>query len=166
MATEDDFAHIWYADANGNVTGYVVNGGDKASSIIDAFNEHFGTEISIWTPETKNLQVGGTVPNWDAYEKIEINAEYYQIADSEQKGIFGYVKGSIFNVFTDDEQKCYIANQNGEIIETYNPTLQQIEIFALQKLSAAGVNVENLLADITTFSIGETISNWSQYEII
>lgn len=70
MATKDGRSQIWYADGNGSVDGYTETVDNIVETIIGAYNEHFGTEINIWTPETKTLQVGGTVPNWNAYEKI------------------------------------------------------------------------------------------------
>ena len=75
MATKDGRTQIWYADGNGNVEGYTETVGNIAETIIGAYNEHFGTDIQLWTPETKTLQVGGTVPNWNAYEKILIQLE-------------------------------------------------------------------------------------------
>lgn len=69
LATRDGFDKIWYADANGVITGNTPHGA-ITYAIIDAYNEHFGTNINNWESEKETLQVGDTVTNWNAYEKI------------------------------------------------------------------------------------------------
>lgn len=69
LATENGFAKIWYADENGVITGHTEHGA-MVWQIINAYNEHFGTNIENWAPEKVTLQVGDTVSNWNAYEKI------------------------------------------------------------------------------------------------
>ena len=98
MATKDGLAQIWYADANGVITGNTPTADNVASAIIDAYNEHFGTDIQIWTPETKTLQVGDSLPNWNAYEKILLPI----VTNVKFKGSSNYYIGKI------EQSKCYI----------------------------------------------------------
>ena len=166
MATKDGRAQIWYADSSGNVTGYTESVGEIAGTIIDAYNEHFGTDISIWTPETKTLQVGGTVPNWNAYEKIEMEQIKVAIDAGSAQYIFGYVKGSECSISVTSSNHCNVCNNEGEI--TYpqgGPSLDDnIKNMIRYKLSA--YNVENITSMIESYEQDQVIDNWDEYTII
>lgn len=75
VATSGIGRQIWYADGNGVITGSTESIDEVTSTIIDTYNENFGTNISHLTPETKIFEVGNTVQNWNAYEKIEMPPE-------------------------------------------------------------------------------------------
>lgn len=167
MATEDEFAHIWYADGNGNVTGYVVNGGDKASTIIDAYNDHFGTDISIWTPEKKTLQVGDTVPNWNAYEKIEMEQINVAInTGNANTNIFGKIKGSVCIVSINSSNYCNICTNEGVIQFPQGgpPFDDNIKNMVRYKLSA--YNVDNVTTMVEEYQQDDILANWDEYTII
>ena len=125
MATRDGRVQIWYADGNGNVAGYTESVGDIAGTIIDAYNEHFGTDIAIWTPETKTLRVGDSVPNWNAYEKIEMQqVSYYKFDISngmEQAFVAMEVVNGNVNVYCaniDDSDNLMGYNNSGQWISS------------------------------------------------
>lgn len=162
MATEDDFAHIWYADGNGNVTGYVVNGGDIASTIIDAYNEHFGTDISIWTPEKKTLQVGDTIPNWNAYEKIELLKDKIKLKMTNNMWSFASIRNNTVYVAASDEHSFFVVDDNGNVSQILSGIETLIERNWVPKLSDAGLNYE-VSQEIVDYQVGQSVDNWSRF---
>lgn len=168
MATRDGLAQIWYADANGVVTGYTPNVDNVASAIIDAYNEHFGTDIGIWTPETKTLQVGGTVPNWDAYEKILIQLEdgLYKLdltGGSSQAFACMQVQNGNIGVYAsslESGSNINVYNANG----TFNAANGAENILALVTQICNRypnfVSVSKLVKD------NSNLENWSEYTLL
>lgn len=168
MATKDGRAHIWYADGSGNVTGYTENVGDIAGTIIDAYNEHFGTAIEIWTPETITLQVGGTVPNWDAYEKILLPNKNYVAASLGNNGYsIGYIQGNKYIFYSVDNQSTYAMSMEGSIMANNVP----IETSWNYRVKPALINhsfenVTEYLTETKLYQIGDNVENIAEFQFI
>ena len=162
MATKDGRAQIWYADGSGNVTGYTESVNDIAGTIIDAYNEHFGTDISIWTPETKTLQVGDTIPDWDAYEKIS-NIRW-AVLYADGNGVFGVIENNTYKVYGNNASNTLITSSEGVIIGTYVFN-SSFAIFLKDKLVNAGLDVENVEQFTSSLQVGDNVPNWSLYNI-
>lgn len=151
MASKDGRAQIWYADGSGNVTGYTESVGEIAGTIIEAYNEHFGTDIAIWTPETKSLQMGGSVPNWDAYEKIEIilftDDEWYLIKFEPEKyiGVLAYEDGNTYslgvNTTGGETPEPILYNKNRERIGVQDISDSQYETMTEKLIEYNGQSV-------------------------
>lgn len=165
MATKDGRSQIWYADGNGNVAGSTENAGDYIGTIMDAYNEHFGTDISIWTPETKDLQVGDTVPNWSAYEKITIQGYF---AVNFGYNIFGYLGEGIFQMAQYEDGWGYCADLVGNIIsqktpppggQGYNEFVQAVKDKFLQN----NIIVNEIVGKTESYAVGDSIANWNEY---
>ena len=168
MATKNGRSQIWYADGNGNVAGYTESVDDIAGTIIDAYNEHFGTDIQIWTPETKTLQVGGTVPNWNAYEKIEmpetkeylgINYGAYAAGYLENENVYLYGYTSTGNIIVCSPEGLVYQGQGANL----NEELREI---LTGKLNNAGIKFNEFIVIETPYANGETIENWENYQKI
>ena len=162
MATKDGRAQIWYADGNGNVEGFSETVDDIAETIISTYNEHFGTDIQIWTPETKNLQVGGTVPNWNAYEKIS-NLRW-QIQFAGTNGVFGIIENKTYKVYANNASNVLIASNEGVVVGTQNYS-SDFGNFMKNKLVAAGLDVQSVEQFITSLNVGDNVPEWSLYNI-
>ena len=166
MATKDGRSQIWYADGNGNVAGYTESVDDIAGTIIDTYNEHFGTDISIWTPETINLQMGDTVPNWNAYEKIEITETTYVKYYISQQNIFlaGYIdyqnkKLKIWSAYNGQAVEKF--DKSGKIIGPGGDTQWNNDF--LNAVFAKGINVESAELEDIPQQPDNTIQNWEEY---
>lgn len=166
MATKDGRAQIWYTDVNGNVTGYTETVDNIAGTIIDAYNDHFGTDIQIWTPETITLQVGGTVPNWNAYEKIEISSQ--KIAVNIQRGsaavglICGELSDKIFTILTNGSN-ALVANIEGSVLAYAGPP-SSAESTILSYLSDYNLEATKVVEDIVDYQPGSVVPQWDEYE--
>lgn len=165
MATRDGLAQIWYADANGVITGNTPTADNVASAIIDAYNEHFGTDINIWTPETETLQVGGTVPNWNAYEKIELPKRFlWKYRKEEGEGsVFGKVENDILISYAKSQGDLLIADENGLIISDANVG-GEFFIFKIKpRLNNLGITYTEISYDTSSYSENDNVENWNDY---
>lgn len=165
MATKDGRAQIWYADGSGNVTGYTESVGEIASTIIDAYNNHFGTDIGIWTPETKTLQVGDTVPNWDAYEKIEIPSQKIAakvgVSSEGNQFIIGTLNGENFEIITNGNQS-YVVNSNGVIANIGGPPASYPD-YIKGILQSVGITATSITEKVVSWEVGSSVPDWSEY---
>lgn len=168
MGTKDGYSQIWYADANGIVTGYTPNADNIPNVIIDAYNEHFGTDIAIWTPETITLQVGDTVPNWNAYEKILLSlAEgLYKFDVSEgANAVFAamnFQSGtmSIYSSVKDEILKINIYNPQGNFI---GPDGNENIMSAISEICSKYSNVQT----VNKVNIGtNNLENFENFSVI
>lgn len=169
MATRDGLAQIWYADANGVVTGYTPNVDNVASAIIDAYNEHFGTNIGIWTPETISLQVGDTVPNWDGYEKIDLVYKFAtSLTDGTSNFIFGNVKGGLCKIVANQDKNMYFSNANGVIMSEMAGSYENVGFQTLltQRFRNAGITITSISGLIEALEVGQQIEEWETYNKI
>lgn len=168
MATRDGLAQIWYADENGVVTGYTPTADNVASAIIDTYNEHFGTDINIWTPETKTLQVGGTVPNWNAYEKILLPemVNFRFLMSGGTANITGFMQGD----------KAYLNSQRETAVWNVSPEGQvwggggQASLYEEQTktllLSNLGREISEVLPFVVEWQQGSQVPNWESYTLL
>ena len=168
VATRDGLAQIWYADANGVVTGHTPNADNVASAIIDAYNEHFGTDIQIWTPETKNLQVGDTVPNWNAYEKIllpeMVNFRYLRTGSSAN--ITGFMQGDKAYLNAANENSIWTVSPEGEVWNGGGPASIYEEQTKTLLLSNYGRQISEVLPLVVEWQQGSQVPNWESYTLL
>lgn len=167
MATKDGRSQIWYADGNGNVEGYTETVDNIAETIIGTYNEHFGTDIQLWTPETKTLQVGGTVPNWNAYEKIEFSqivfVKYFiEYSSHYMAGHIDY-DNMILKIWSQaNEQALVQFDTAGKWVGGGGQPQWNTDF--LNAVIAKGINVVSAeFEDIPNMQPQDTIENWSEY---
>lgn len=168
VATKDGRAQIWYADGSGNVTGYTESVDDIAGTIIDAYNEHFGTDIDIWTPETITLQVGDTVPNWDAYEKILLPAKIFVAASLGNNGYsVGYIQGNKYVFYSDALQNTYVMSMQGRIIaNSISVEWSWINRVKPALINHSFENVTEYLTEAKLYEVGDIVENIGEYQFI
>lgn len=167
MATKDGRSQIWYADGNGNVEGYTETVDDIIETIIETYNEHFGTDIQLWTPETKTLQVGGTVPNWNAYEKIEMSSRKValDIQPHQPVYIFGTIENAVLYMDVDESERSWLAQNDGTIVSDRGPGISA-KSYLMGLFNEQGITLTDIVANRVQYEDWQTIPDWSQYEKI
>ena len=84
--------------------------------ILQAVNEKYGTSFEGWSQLPTAYEVGDTVPNWNAYEKIEM--EQIKVAintGTANLNIFGKIKGSVYIVSINSSNFCNVCTNEGVI---------------------------------------------------
>lgn len=166
MATKDGRTQIWYADGNGNVEGYTETVGDIAETIIGAYNEHFGTDIQLWTPETKNLQVGGTVPNWNAYEKIYAPVPEILLIKNkvgEQYILARYSEKTLEIACGVGTSTLIVVDNQGVVVTVEGPPFDNMKNNFEGLVEHAGYDVETTSIWEVSINVGDTMENWDSY---
>lgn len=167
MASKDGRSQIWYADGNGNVEGYTETVDDIVDTIISTYNEHFGTDIQIWTPETKTLQVGGAVPNWDAYEKIEMQINgWFKTLVSGTVYTYGKVENNVLILYGknngDDTGVLWlpVVSEEGKILYfSLDQSFKDVFSQRIGKITQSSVIVSSL-------NIGDDVQNWNEMTLV
>ena len=165
MATRDGRSQIWYADENGVVTGYTPTADNVASAIIDAYNEHFGTDINIWTPETKTLQVGDTIPNWNAYEKIEMPPTIYAKITPQGSSLWsiGKILSNTFKILCQNDEGAWQVTNDGKINGVFGHPYDLMSYMWAPKLQQAGYEISAFEIELVAYNVGDTIENWEDF---
>lgn len=130
--------------------------------ILQAVNEKYGTSFEGWSQLPTAYEVGGTVPNWNAYEKIS-NLRW-AILYTGTAGVFGIIENSTYKVNCRDASNVLITNNEGVIVGSQNWS-SDFANFMKQKLVSAGENVENVEQLISSLNQGDNVPDWSLYNI-
>lgn len=122
--------------------------------ILQAVNEKYGTSFEGWSQLPTVYEVGETVPNWNAYEKIEIVAKLY-LLPLEGFYVGAAVVENSISYYSNQDSNINIYNSEGILQGTTVPgsligeltqeyaELLQIELASWNFLQRSG-NIENL----------------------
>lgn len=168
MATRSVGREIWYADNNGFIAGSKESVDEVTSTIIDTYNEHFGTRISHLTPEAKTFNVGDIIKNWNAYEKIEM-PELKKIAVWLGSGyVIGQVNGNKYMLSTNENNNdaAYMVGETG-IVYSEQVRSDSFDNYIISRIQTEYPSVNQIVNDSTkSYQAGETVEDWSEYEKI
>lgn len=165
--TDDGSSALWVCDGNGIVVDNVSIYGAERAPILEQINEHYGTSFTGWSDNEMGLRFGDHVPNWNAYEKIELpEPQGQKIA---VKMDIRYIAGTLLNgvylcLATSSNSWAGISN-DGVVAGTY-PKVSDVAIDLKSKLSAAGYTNVNVQMNETFVASGDVLSDWSDYEKI
>lgn len=136
--------------------------------ILQAVNEKYGTSFEGWSQLPTVYEVGDTVPNWDAYEKITIQG-YFAVSFGYR--VFGYFKEGIYEMARYSNGKGYTATENGVILQQtvpgpgesgYDDFVQAVK----QKFLQSNIIVNEIVGKIETYAVGDTVENWNEYTLL
>lgn len=109
--------------------------------------------------------MGGTVPNWDAYEKIEMPSQKIAAkAGTWEQGysyIIGTLTGDNFEIISDEYNSC-LVDENGVIVG-YNGPPAKYPDAVKAILQSVGINAGTITEKVVSWEVGSTIENWSEY---
>lgn len=167
--TDDGSSALWVLDGDGVVVDNISYSIADRAPILAQINEHYGTSFTGWSDNEIGLRLGDTIPNWDAYEKIEMPSVYVAVypTSSSVAYIAGKVKGEIFTILANTENSSLIINHNGTVNTIYGPppTMQALS-YAIGRLADNGITVTQTNAEISALGVGDSVPNWNEYSVI
>lgn len=151
----------------GIIDGTMAMSAPTLEKILQAVNEKYGTSLEDWSQLPAAYEVGDTVPNWNAYEKIEqprpINVKIC-IDPSPDDKLFAY--GNILDgtlnliALTESPTKAAQVKENGYVLgavtnKALEQIMQMVETYTVTKVQLEG-----------TINYGSTVQSWEDYELV
>ena len=133
--------------------------------ILQAVNEKYGTSFEGWSQLPTVYEVGDTVPNWNAYEKIELPNRFlwkYRLRGGVGS-VFGKVENDILICYAKSREHVLIADENGLIISDTNVG-EEFFVFNIgPRLNNLGITYTTISYDTSTYSENDNVENWNDY---
>lgn len=159
------------ADGSGKFSTALAYTNDDLINIQNAIKDHY--HLAASTIKTKapliEYAVGDTVPNWNAYEKIEMPHTYIAVTNGGDEGpfAFGELKDNDEIVFESfGENIPYLANTDGVVVVKQYGFPQVFTDLWKPKIDAAlGIN-STASTVISSLNLEDTVPNWDKYQKI
>ena len=163
--TDDGSSALWVCDGNGIVVDNISIYGAERAPILEQINEHYGTSFTGWSDNEIGLRFGDPLPNWNAYEKIEIPAQKIavKIPGGGDTGLMcGTLSNKVFDMLTNGNG-CLVASING-IVQNYNGPGIGASDYIIGLLSNYNLEATEVVQTIVAYEVGADIPQWEQYE--
>lgn len=136
--------------------------------ILQAVNEKYGTSFEGWSQLPTAYEVGDTVPDWDAYEKIEMPETKVYLALYYGTWSAGYLeKENVYLYGNTSTGYIIVCNADGLVDVGAGAKLNdELKTLLRGKLENAGIQFNEFVVVETPYTSGETIENWENYEKI
>lgn len=164
--TDDGSSALWVLDTNGVVVDNVSYALKDRARILAQINEHYGTSFTGWSDNEIGLRLGDTIPNWSAYEKIELPETTFvkYFIESENSYLAGYIDNQNLKLkiwSTYNQQAVIQFNNSGKKI-TVGGQPQWNNDF-LNAVNSKGIDVESAELEDMPEQPDDTIQNWQEY---
>lgn len=156
---------LWVLDNDGVVVDNISIYGAERAPILEQINEHYGTSFTGWSDNEIGLRFGDSLPNWNAYEKIEMAQPFlwkWQL-DGAQVSIFGKVENSVLSCYASSLEKGLVANSVGLIVGSYDVDESLFTYRIKPKLVNLGVTYTSIAYDTSTYSVNDNVENWDDF---
>lgn len=165
--TDDGSSAIWVLDDDGVVVDNISIYGAERARILEQINEHYGTSFTGWSDNEIGLRIGDTVPNWNAYEKIELQRQKIAIEVYPALWIIGDFIDGIYRTWTNPGERASISvHQDGVVSGNEGvPAAAGVEYFN-QYLSKIGLEATSVEDYFISMPIGTAVPGWDRYEKI
>lgn len=168
IQTRGNSTTVWLSSDEGVIVGTMTMSAPTLEKILQAVNEKYGTSFEGWSQLPTAYEVGGTVPNWEAYEKIELPQIYLWSSSLPGRWffVFGKVVNGVLTVYADTGQSLFEASSRGEISGTYAISIEDFEQIIRPRLEEKNVEFESVVVDTTTYKMSDEVPNWNEYNQI
>lgn len=135
--------------------------------ILQAVNEKYGTSLEGWSQIPTAYEVGDTVPNWNAYEKIGMTSRKIalDIQPHAPINIFGTIENAVLYMDVDESESSWLAQNDGTIVSNRGPGISA-KSYLMGLFNEQGITLTDIVANIVQYEEGQTVPDWSQYEKI
>lgn len=136
--------------------------------ILQAVNEKYGTSFEGWSQLPTVYEVGDTVPNWNAYEKIEMPKPFMWKMNLPNTGesIFGKVENNILSCYSESLETVLVVNENGLIFGTNHVDNNFFTSLVKPKLDNLGISYTAVAYDTSTYAVNDYVENWNEYTLL
>lgn len=165
--TDEGSSAIWVCDGNGIVLETVGISLNSRGPILERINEHYGTSFTGWSDNEIYLRIGDTIPNWNAYEKIEIPLQYLAVTTGgANRYAVGFLIDKVWHVYFNSNNMAWGIDNTGLIVTEMGGMDGLINGLMLPKIREYGIEVETYAQEIVSWNVGDTIPNVEQYSFI
>lgn len=163
--TDDGSSALWVLDGNGVVVDNISYSIAARAPILSQINEHYGTSFTGWSDNEIGLRIGDTLPNWNAYEKIEMPKPFLWKMrwQGTSSLIFGKVENNTLTSFAMSIENPYLADENGLIIGSSNISTMGFDYIVKPKLNQMGITFDKYAFDTSSYSMNENVQNWQEF---
>lgn len=136
--------------------------------ILQAVNEKYGTSFEGWSQLPTAYEVGDTVPNWNAYEKIEMPETKEYLALDYGTWSAGYLENeNVYLYGFTSSGNIMVCNADGLVFEGPGANFtNELKTLLTGKLENAGIQFNEFVVIETPYTSGETVENWENYRKI
>jgi hypothetical protein len=133
--------------------------------ILQAINEKYGTSFEGWSQKPSVYEVGDTVPNWNAYEKIEMPQPFLwkMKVTGAQVSVFGKIENNVLTCYARGLENALVANVDGLIVGSNNVDESFFTYVVKPKLDIIGVSFTSIGYDTSTYSVNDNVDNWDDF---
>lgn len=163
--TDDGSSALWVLDDDGVVIDNISIYGAERAPILEQINEHYGTSFTGWSDNEIGLRFGDSLPNWNAYEKIEMPILVaISLSGGSSPMIFGNMKGNTLYIDAKDNIMAYIATTLGVVTGGQAKIEEENKQIFISKVTPTYPNITNLELILASHEVNESLANWSNYE--
>jgi hypothetical protein len=156
---------VWLSSGEGVINGTMSLSAPTLEKILQAINEKYGTSFEGWSQKPTVYEVGDTVPNWNAYEKIEMPQPFLwkMKVTGAQVSVFGKVENNVLTCYASSLEKALVANDEGLVVGSYNVDESFFTDLVKPKLAELGISYTKIGYDTSTYSVNDNVDNWDDF---
>lgn len=166
--TDDGSSALWVLDGNGVVIDNISYSiGDRAP-ILAQINEHYETSFTGWSDNEIGLQVGGSLPNWNAYEKILLPemVNFRFLMSGSSANVTGFMQGDKAYLNAQSETAIWNVSPEGQVWGALGKASVYEEQTKTLILSNYGRQISEVLPFVVEWQSGSQVPNWDSYTLI
>ena len=131
--------------------------------ILQAVNEKYGTSFEGWSQLPTAYEVGDTVPNWNAYEKINGFWRFAVGANQQNTSFFICTIEGHSALFQTKNYQIPFVSEEGKIT-SFGPAIQGTVEWYLSKIKAQyDISIISIDAEEVLWNVGDEIEDWNSY---
>ena len=166
--TDDGSSALWVLDDDGVVVDNISIYGAERTPILAQINEYYGTSFTRWSDNEIGLRFGDSLPNWNAYEKIEMPTPFLwkMFMPNGTVLAFGKVENNILICYSYTIENIAICNESGLVIGATHVDENFFTSIVKPKLDEFGISYTSIAYDTSTYRLDDNVENWDEYTLL
>lgn len=165
--TDDGSSAIWVLNGDGVVIDNISYPKGERAPILEQINEHYGTSFTGWSDNEIGLRIGDTLPDWNAYEKIEMPFMLQAILMLyNPKGIAIKVANGIGSILCYKEGSPALCDNSKMYVSSGPPFNSAVDEAKQYIENNYGVEINEWLQDVQNLTVNQLIPNSEDYQVL